>query len=96
MVILHKASLVHNLHKIGRTRAAEKARTAQQQGSRRTVQGQGAVIYEHGAPTMVTERGLGQAELNQAAAALEWARDSVEKVVKAPWLALFKYAKVEI
>ena len=43
---------------------------------------------------MVTDRE--QAEVNKAAAALKQAQKAADKVVKAPWLAVFKDVKVKL
>ena len=52
------------------------------------------MLYAHEARNMVVDRE--QAEVNRAAAARKRAQKAADKVVKAPWLAIFNDAKVKL
>ena len=83
------------LEDLEHTQAAQKARAARQQGGRHTLQGgHGGMLYLEEARDVVTDREL--VEVNKAAAALKRAQKAADKVVKAPWLAVFKDVKVKL
>jgi len=84
------------LEDLEHTQAAQEARAARQRGGRHTLQGRGhgGMLYAEEARDMVTDRE--QAEVNNAAAALKRAQKAADKLVKAPWLAVFKDVKVKL
>ena len=69
--------------------AAQKVRAARQQGGRHVLQGRGhgGVLCAHEARNILVDRE--QAEVYRATAALKRAQKAADKVVKAPWLAVF-------